>query len=278
MDELITLSEQSVPSAYLEDSLPDVQTPYRIKLFTKSIPDEKEIAQVFIKGSSEIRVGWMIPVLSMVSSEHEYSENRFFRKHVYEAMKMLNGQELDERIYVLIYSQRLLDSAGVDSDGQLSFSFVLYGIYPYYKLPSLASIEHKMKIGDKLVVEKCFNFDFSTGFFKFLVEDLLPAERNGYARFMFFYQIYELAMEMTFYKKVNELKIVRSHLGIIRKRIEDYSSEGKLISLLYTEMGRDRNDSSLATVAKDIFEDLKEEEYYTSINRSAMLYDIRNIL
>ncbi|MCC7681052.1 hypothetical protein [Janthinobacterium sp. FW305-128] len=278
MDELITLSEESVPLSYREDSLPGVQTLYGVKLYTKSVPDEKEIAQVYINNHSEIRVGWMIPVLSMISLEHEYSENVYFRKHVYEAMKFLNGKELHESMYVLVYSKRLLDAADVTSDGELSFSFVLYGIYPYCKYRSIVDVQHKIKVISKLVVAKSFNFDFSVGFFKFLVDDLLPAERNGYARFMFFYQIYELAMEMVFYKKVNELKIARSHLGIIRKKIEEYNSEGKLIAVLYAEMGMDKNDPSLAAVAKSIFEDLKEEVYYTSTNKSAMLYDIRNVL
>jgi hypothetical protein len=278
MDELIALSEDSVPLVYREDSLPSVQTAYGVKLYTKSAPDEKEIAQVYINNHSEKRVGWMIPVISMISLEHEYSDNIYFRKHVYEAMKFLSGKELHESAYVLVYSKRLLDDADVASDGELSFSFVLYGVYPYYNFPSLANTRHKMQVGNKLVIEKGFNFDFSVGFFRFLVEDLLPAERNGYARFMFFYQIYELAMEMVFYNKVNELKIVRSHLGIIRKKIDEYSSEGKLIAALYSEMGRDKNDSSLAAAAKSVFEDLKEEAYYTSTNKSAMLYDIRNIL
>lgn len=278
MAELITLSEESVPSVYLEDSLPHIQAEYGVKLYTKSVADEKEIAQVYIRNQSEERVGWMIPVISMVSLEHEQSEDVYFRKHVYEAIKLLKGRELHESVYILVYSKRLLGLADVELDGELSFSFLLYGVYPYYKLQSLAGIEHKKRIGKRLVVTKSFNFDFSVGFFKFLANDLLPAERNSYARFMFFYQVYELSMEMIFYKKVNELKITRSHLGIIRKRIDDYSSEGKLIGVLYGEMGRDQNDSSLAAVAKNIFEDLKEDAYYTSTNRSAMLYDIRNTL
>jgi len=278
MAELITLSDESVPLVYREDALPAVQIPYAVKLYTKSVPDEKEIAQVYIRNQSERRIGWLIPVISMISSEHEYADDIYFRKHVYEAMKFLIGKKLDESIYVLVYSKRILSTTDVKSDGELSLSFLLYGVYPYYKFPSIASVEYKAKIGSKLVITKGFNFDSAVGFFKLLVDDLLPAERNGYARFMFFYQIYELAMEMLFYKKVNELKITRSHLGIIRKKIDDYSSEGKLIAVLYAEMGLDRNDASLAIEAKKIFEDLKDDNYYTSINKSGMLYDIRNIL
>lgn len=278
MTDILTLSDESVPPVYLEDSLPDIQTEYGVKLFTKSTPDEKEIAQVYIKNETETRIGWLIPVLSIISLEHDQSENVYFRKHVYEAMKIIKNKSLPESIYVLVYSKRLLDSAGVELDGELSLSFLLFGVYPYYNSPSLTNIENKKKIENKLVITKSFNFDFSVGFFKFFSSSFLPTERNGYARFMFCYQVYELAMEMVFYKKVNELKITRSHLGIIRKKIDDYSSEGKLINILYGEMGREKNDPNLSAVAKIIFEDVKDTEYYISTNRSSMLYVIRNTL
>jgi len=279
MNEIITLSSDTVPAPYLVDSMPNVQVDYGVKFYTKSSADEKEIAEVFVKGiDSEKRVGWLIPILSMISSEHDYSKNRFFIKHVYEAMKSLNGKEFHENTYFLVYSKRILEKIGIGLDGELTGAFVIYGVYPFYKSHSVFDAKHKIKISKKLFVEKGFIFDVSDGFFKFVAERLLPLENNGYARFMFFYQVYELAMEKVFYKKINELKIARSHLGIIREKIKEYSSESKLITLLYTEMGTDKNDVSLAQVAKSIFNSLKEDDYYATTQKSAMLYDIRNTL
>ncbi len=279
MGDLIELSDANVPLAYLEDSMPEVQVEYGVKLYTKSVPDEKEIAQVFISATPrDARIGWLIPVLSIISSEHEEYENKYFRKHVYEALKTLKGQTLPESIYVLIYSRRLLDGAAIHCDGELALAFLLYGIYPYYGKSSLADVDFKLPVAPKIVIRKCFNGDLAAGFFKVLLGEILPSEKNGYARFMFFYQIYELAMEFVFYKKVNELKIKRSHLGIIRKRIDEYSSENKLIGLLYAEMQREENDVSLAAVAKLIFEDVKSMDYYATTMKSSMLYDIRNTL
>lgn len=279
MSEIITLSSDTVPPEYLVDSMPNIQVDYGVKFYTKSSPDEKEIAEVFVKEiDSERRIGWLIPVLSMISLEHGYSDNQFFIKHVYEAMKSLSGKEFHENTYFLVYSKRLFEEVGISSDGELAGGFVFYGVYPYYKSDSIFDTKHKIKINKKLLVEKGFNFDSSQGFFKFVVDRLLPLENNGYARFMFFYQVYELAMEKIFYKKINELKTARSHLGIIREKIKDYSSESKLIALLYAEMGTDKNDSNLAQVAKSIFSSLKEETYYTTTQKSAMLYDIRNTL
>ncbi|MGF6183451.1 hypothetical protein ABIB42_004506 [Massilia sp. UYP32] len=279
MDELITLSAERVPPEYLADPLPTIQVQYGVRIFTKSSPDEKEISEVYIKGEDfEKRIGWMIPVLSMVSLEHDYAENPYFKKHVYEAMKYLIGQDFHEKTYILVYSKRFVEEAGVIADGELSTSFALYGIYPYYNSHSIFDTKHKTLVSKKLLIEKGFNFDFSYGFFKFIVENLLPLENNGYARFMFFYQIYELAMEKIFYMKINELKSNRSHLGIIREKIKDYSSENKLIAILYAEMGSDRNDASLAQVAMSIFSNFKEEAYYTTTQKSSMLYDIRNTL
>lgn len=279
MDDLIELSDANVPLAYFEDPMPEVQVEYGVKLYTKSVPDEKEIAQVFIPvGAGEVRVGWLIPVLSIISSEHEEYENKYFRKHVYEALKTLKDRILPESVYVLIYSRRLLNSAAVYCDGELALAFLLYGIYPYYEKTSLAGVDFKLPVTPKIVVHKSFNGDLAAGFFKVLLSEILPSEKNGYARFMFFYQVYELAMECVFYKKLSELKTKRSHLGIIRKRIDDYSSESKLIGLLYAEMQRDENDASLAAVAKIIFEDVKDACYYATTMKSSMLYDIRNTL
>lgn len=279
MDDLIQLSDANVPLAYLEDPMPEVQVEYGVRLYTKSVPDEKEIAQIFLPANPrEVRVGWLIPILSIISSEHEEYENRYFKKHVYEALKTLKGRTLPESIYVLIYSRRLLDSVGIQRDGELALAFLLYGIYPYYENSSLAGVDFKLPVTPKIVIRKCFNGDLAVGFFKVLLGEVLPSEKNVYARFMFFYQIYELAMELVFYKKVNELKIKRSHLGIIRKRIDEYSSESKLIGLLYAEMQREENDASLAAVAKLIFEDVKEVGYYATTTKSSMLYDIRNTL
>lgn len=279
MDDLVELSDANVPLAYFEDSMPELQVEYGVRLYTKSVPDEKEIAQVFIPASpKEVRIGWLIPVLSIISSEHGEYENKFFRKHVYEALKTLKGQTLPESIYVLIYSKRLLDSVAIHCDGELAFAFLLYGVYPYYEKSSLADVGFKLPINQRIVVRQCFNGDLAVGFFKALLRDVLPSEKNGYARFMFFYQIYELAMEFVFYKKVNELKMKRSHLGIIRKRIDEYSSESKLIGLLYAEMQREEKDASLAAVAKLIFEDVKDVSYYADTMKSGMLYDIRNTL
>ncbi len=279
MDDLIDLSDANVPLAYLEDPMPEVQVEYRVRLYTKSVPDEKEISQIFIPADpKEIRIGWLVPILSIISSEHEEYDNKYFRKHVYEALKTLKGRTLPESIYVLIYSRRFLDSVEIHRDGELALAFLLYGIYPFYKNSSLVSVDFKLPVTPKIVIQKCFNGDRATKFFKVLLSEVLPAEKNGYARFMFFYQLYELAMEFVFYKKVNDLKIKRSHLGIIRKRIDEYSSERKLIGLLYAEMQREENDASLASVAKLIFEDAKDVGYYASTMKSSMLYDIRNTL
>ncbi|QJD59991.1 hypothetical protein HG264_14345 [Pseudomonas sp. gcc21] len=279
MGDLIELTDENVPSAYLEDPMPEVQTEYGVRLYTKSAPDEKEIAQIFMPGDpKEVRIGWLIPLLSIISSEHDEYENKFFRKHAYEALKTLKGRNLPENLYLLIYSRRLLDSVRVSCDGELALAFLLYGVYPFYEHGSLSSVDFKAPITPKIVIHKCFNGDRAMGFFKLLIREVLPAEKNGYARFMFFYQIYEITMELVFYKKVNELKIKRSHLGIIRKRIDEYSSESKLIGLLYSEMKREEFDARLAAEARLIFEDIKENEYYTSTSKSKMIYDIRNTL
>lgn len=279
MEAFVNISKDTIPAQYLTDPLPNIQVEYGCKLFTKSAPDEKEISQVFIsKESSDARVGWLVPVLSMISLEHEMSEDKYFRKHVYEAFKILEGREIYEKCYVLIYSKRLMAANDIAEDGELSLSFLSYGIYPYYMDVSAYVAFSTRTLDRATVVDKCFNTDSSVGFFQVLVKTIMPSEMNDYARFMFFYQVYELAMEVVFYKKVRALKSNKSHLGIIRKKMEEYSSEEKLINALYDDMKRNNFDVDLSDVVRDIFEGARDELYYTTTARSNMLYHVRNTL
>jgi len=61
--ETVTLSEESIPLEYREDSVPTQGVEYIIKIYSKLEPDEKDIAEIFLK---KIRVGWLIPALSMI--------------------------------------------------------------------------------------------------------------------------------------------------------------------------------------------------------------------
>ncbi|WP_349920018.1 hypothetical protein [Aeromonas veronii] len=279
----VTLSEDSIPLEYREDRVPTQGVEYIIKTYSKLEPDEKDIAEVFLK---KIRVGWLIPALSMISREHDFSDNQYYQKHAYEIYCQLKGQVFSEKIYFLIISKRLLDSIPDykhSSDhgrlGELSFSFIHHGLYPYYEQIS----EYKNSLNDdsipnKVHIERGFDFDTSINYLSTFTKTYLQTETNPYARFMSLYQVIELSMEAVFYTRISNYRKSKNHLGIIREKISELSSERKLINIIYSSASLDIFDQSLSDKAKIIFGDFKSDDYYEKCLKSNMLYDVRNAL
>lgn len=281
--ETVTLSEESIPLEYREDSVPTQGVEYIIKIYSKLEPDEKDIAEIFLK---KIRVGWLIPALSMISQEHDFSGNKFYQKHAYEIYCQFKDQVFSEKIYFLIISKRLLDSVPSykhSSDhgllGELSFSFIQYGLYPYYGQVS----EYNNSLSDdsvpnKVHIERAFDFDTSINYLNNFTKSYLQTETNPYARFMSLYQVIELSMEAVFYTRIFNYRKSKNHLGIIREKINELSSERKLINIIYSSANLDVFDQSLSDKARIIFGDFKNDAYYKECLKSNMLYDIRNAL
>lgn len=281
--EEITLSAEYIPLEYREDSVPNQGVEYIIKMYSKQEPDEKDISVVFLNST---RIGWLIPAISMISKEHDFSNDQYYQKHVYEIYSQLKDQTFSEKIYFLIVSKRLLKSIPNhehSSDqgllGELSFSFVQYGVYPYYGQVS----EYKNSLSDESVpkrvnIKRSFDFDKSINYLNNFTKVYLQTETNPYARFMSLYQVIELSMEAFFYTRIFNYRKSKNHLGIIREKISELSSERKLINIIYSSAGLDKFDRSLSDKAKIIFGDFKNAEYYEKCAKSDMLYDIRNAL
>ncbi|EKP0278757.1 hypothetical protein JGK46_004479 [Aeromonas bestiarum] len=281
--ENVILSAESIPLEYREDSVPTQGVEYIIKMYSKQEPDEKDIAEIFL---NRTRIGWLIPAISMISKEHDFSDNKYYQKHVYEIYTQLKNQIFSEKIYFLVISKRLLDAIPKhkhSSDqgllGELSFSFVQYGLYPYYGQVS----EYKNSLSEEAVpnninIKRSFDFDKSINYLNNFTKVYLQTETNPYARFMSLYQVIELSMEAVFYTKIFNYRKSKNHLGIIREKISELSSERKLINIIYSSAGLDKFDRSLSDRAKVIFGDFKNAEYYEKCVKSDMLYDIRNAL
>jgi hypothetical protein len=279
MADFINISDESVHTRYQNDPLPNIEATYKAKLYTKVTPDEKEVAEVFIeKSKNEKRIGWIIPLLAITSIEHDFASNQYFIKHAFEAFKLLKGQDIPEESYILIVSENLLTRNAVDGLGYLSLSFSKFGIYPYYNIPATYSNTLSADFENRIVIKHCFDFDRAKDYFQLLTHSLIQSEDNNYARFMFLYQIFELAMECIFYYKINEFKGGKHSLKIVRDKVKELSSERKLINLLYQEADLCRYDYSLSEKAKLIFGTYKDDKYYSDTFNSDLIYDIRNSL
>lgn len=280
MSTMKVLSEDIVPKQYQEDSMPELNVDYLIGLYSKFPADEKDICQVFLGAKvGDNRIGWIVPLLSLLSTEHGYENNKYFRKHAYEAFRFLKNKELPENTYILVASKRILEKlTGDDELGSFGLSFAEFGVYPYFDKASEYENKLSNEIGSEISVSKGFDYELSRGYIKLLAQSIIQTERNSYARFMFLYQVFELAMEMVFYSYIDKFKKGKSHLGIIREKISELSSERKLIKILYSMGGIDEYDVSLADKAKEIFGGYKDDSYYKGTYKSDMIYELRNTI
>jgi hypothetical protein len=268
-----------VHERYCSNPNPEVVGPYGVALYTKCEPNEKEIAEVFLPGKvRDIRVGWLIPLISMSSIEHDFSGNPYFIKHVYEAVALLGDMVLDERTYVLVVSHRLMIDAEVNSISELSLSFLSYGVYPFRTKHALVPRSAGVQFTSKLKINRCFDITDTYGYLATLFFDVLPSESNEYARFMLIYQLHELAMDLTFYRIINNYKKEKLPLAAVRDRMSELSSEKKLITLLYQDIGGEQSDAALAAQVRAVLGDAKVESYYVEAHRPTLIYDVRNNL
>ncbi|HCD1870870.1 TPA: hypothetical protein NBI88_005132, partial [Enterobacter bugandensis] len=159
MENKITLDDESVFHLYQIDPKPQY-TGYNIFLYSKKDADEKEIAQVeIVTNRSKQRLGWLFPVLALISGEHDYADNEFFIKQAYEAYTHLKGQELDESIYIFVLNNTVSDllEVGKEELGIFSLSFSKYGIYPYFGSLAEYSNSNALVMPNKVTIKKCFD-------------------------------------------------------------------------------------------------------------------------
>ncbi|MEX1214651.1 hypothetical protein [Saccharospirillum sp.] len=223
---------------------------------------ENEIFQVFLNTPSKKRVGWLIPAISLNSTDHDYSTNQHFLKYAFAAIKEIL-QSTDEQIFrnhldsdqddftitdllhestaILIISNETLDDTHVFDIDRASPSLVKRG---YIKLGQFNPDDIKLEIKSK----------DNNG--KFYV-DLLSKEINGYElisellnssvafekkpvfQFFLIYQVFELLIDDIFKneqdKLIAELNNCRYDTGKSKEvlgKIQNYSSEKKRMELL----------------------------------------------
>lgn len=283
MQGMISIDDSQIPSSYLEDSMPHINATYEILTFTKHDANEKEISQVYIsEKKSKHRVGWLIPILSIISLEHDYVDSIYFKKHAYEICKKFKGKIFHENTYFLVVSERLWKDLNGDlSKESLFVSLAEFGLYPKGDENTCASYKNSLakSIDAEIIIDLSFCIHSSeSNYISELIHGKLKHEKNEYARFMYIYQVFELSMEFIFYQEMNEFRRNKNHLGIIRDKFAKLSSENKLITLIYDKLNLNALDIALNSKVKTVLGDLKGEDYYCNSYKAQVIYDIRNSL
>jgi len=278
----VFLSEDTVPSEYrtLNDQLYNLGKDcfWDVSLYSKYEPDEKDVRRVKLNNQT---IGFMIPILSVLSLEHDFSEDTFFRRAAFEAYSSLkrdeNDKELDERTYVLVCwsdgDERYSES--------ISLNFYRFGIYP--RFPSLSECKdagfESLPLKN-IKVDKAYHICNSQGYIKDLLFEHLPLENNYYARFMYIYQLFEMFMDILFYKEVDRYKGAGKSISTVRKKISDISSARSLLELLFRKANLGDFSLNMRQSVHDLLGSVNEKNYSDSgeVFSSDVIYDFRNMI
>ncbi|MFQ1999306.1 hypothetical protein ACK35E_18135 [Aeromonas veronii] len=290
MIDMLEINEETVPKIY--QSFPEadnLQLTYTLLQYSKFEASEKDITIVhmdarLIKDDIQSkdalkRIGWLIPVLSLISTEHNYAVNKHFIRYAYELFKLIKDKKFPETAYFLVLSDTNFKffSSKYHLDN-LRVSFTEYGVYPKFECDAIFHNKQARQFGGTTVISPSFAFNKAKGFIKSLMHTIIQTEINHYARFMYFYQVIELLMELVFYDKILSYKRNKLRLGLIRDKISELSSEKKLITLLYEKVNILKVDSELLMQARNIFGTSKDETYYEGALNAEVLYDLRNTI
>lgn len=279
----ILIDDTVVPSLYV-NFVPDKERGYEVCVYVKADAREGEIAQVGInRGGDFERLGMIIPVLALISKDHGYEEKRFFVSYAHALFNLIQGREFSENTYFYIACKDQYSAFGLSfSANEHTHVFYNYGVYPLGL--SVGSNSHLndlvlydegsyREFDDEIVLSEFFDLTKMGGFFKKLLFDHCRMERSYYARFLYFYQVVEMAMELVFHAKLDEMRRKKTRIGTIRSKMRDLNSESDLINLLYCEMGRggEKAEDDIIKAAESILEE-KDQAV------SCILYGFRNVL
>lgn len=294
--------EVAVKTPLLFD-LSDKGKEYDIYFLAKKNIKESDIYQ-FYHGPSNKRIGWIIPVISLDSKDHEYAYNPHFLKYAYAgsvgALELLNDSVYSRAVYdgndltfsdifheatvlLVISKETLVD--GVDFDIEKAYPGLIG--HGYVKLSSFnpedITLQVDIDLDIRLNIEFVSNEIHSYSLINELLNFSLAYERKAVFKFFYLYQIIELLIDSVFKCEqqilVDKLLTVKEDSAKTKDVIEEISrfvSERKRMSLLFKNYCK--IDSALAEIKRLCNQFLSKIGRDQCEELSDYLYSIRNFI
>lgn len=232
----------------------------------------------------------IIPILALISEEHDYATKNFFRSYAHHLFKLIENKEFTENTYFFVASLSRYEYFKLKfHKDQYEHMFCGYGLYPKgqelsqgydFRDVVLYKSKHRPRLSkvSKILIGDLFNLSGLKGFFKKLVYEHCRLEKNPYARFLYFYQVIEMAMELIFHAKFDEMRRECVRIGTIRERLKNLTSESDLIKSLYSTMARSGiEDKNLVIDAANKVLEARDGGYDAN-DIATLVYGFRNIL
>ncbi|NVK73207.1 MAG: hypothetical protein HWE24_06990 [Oceanospirillaceae bacterium] len=266
---------------------------------------ENEVRQVCLSKTNR-RVGWAIPVLSLVSDLHDYSDNEHFLKYAYIALK-LSISKLNEDIFsktlelpidyvqlsdifhddtvLLVISKETIGENKIFEFEKVTSSLVKHG---YVQLTSRTP-DDACAISSDEVLNGKINLREASGDIKkiSLISQLLNREiafeNNNLLRFFYVYQIVEVLIEEVYLDQQDSLvkaivvdcgdvNKTKMHLENLNKMMSERTRIKKLIND-YTRLGGKLNE--IRSACNELLSKLNKDE---AEEFHKYFYDIRNFI
>ncbi len=262
----------------------DVLRQYSFVFLYKADFKENDIFMVQIsEGGLTHRLGWVFPLIALGSKEHDRWGCPHFEVYARVGGGIITGacgEVVDENTHLLI----LKDDRALAVDlyvENLVVSLMRYGYYSVSSstlfkngLCSVAGIDN-----NKLAVKKALAVDEYVPYVRRLILELLPKVLDPLSRFLSIYQVYELLMERYFHVLMEEYRVRRTTIGTIREKMNDLSSERKLIGGVFSRCEiRQATAEDERSLLRRLFGDDRDEQYYSKLTLQDFIYDLRNAI
>ncbi len=273
----VYISDSSVPQSYIDVADLGETIEYVDMKLSKYDFDEKDIRRIKYEDKT---IGFLIPAVALVSAEHDWYDDKYFRlaaNYLYE--KYLDS-ELDDRMYYIVAYSEVLDEKGFGLD-ELVLNLYLYGVFIFNgEHVESKNIDYKDLNDRNLKLSRSFPVQSVTGFFGALLMKFIKREENMYSRFMYLYQFFELSMDITFYLEVERCKSDGRGIHDVRTRLADLSSERKLMAKVFLDFGMTSYFEGLRTEVNDLLGSDNGKNYLKAddVSLSDVIYDFRNVV
>lgn len=260
-------------------------------LYNNGGVSENSIFKLYADG---IRIGWIFPIQSLESKEHDYVQDEFYLKYAYIVMyKLLQMTEFGDREYsdfsILDYYsddiQILVYDKGNASKIEC-FDISNYAVDLFskgYSFCGEGNVFTKLDIFDKNIRVKQLPEPIrDISYINVLFMELIPLRESSYSKFHLIYQIVEILIGVVFNYKIksfiNEIEDSPDDLFEKREQLSDITTEKNRVIWLFN------NFSNIDLQKKEILNNLCEkmlqdnEKRYKENNVGNNLYAVRCLI
>ena len=216
-------------------------------LYNNKIP-ENSIYKLY---TDDIRIGWIFPIQSLESSEHDYAQDEFYLRYAYIALykllQMINftNEEYSDfsimdyypdNIHILVYDTN--NTKNIDNFDISKYTVSLF--YRGYSYTGEGNIfTEPEEINKNIRIRQLPAPIRDISYINVLFEELVPLHETSYSKFHLLYQIIEILIGVVFNYKIYELKKKKKNssndLFDKREKLNDITTEKKRVVWLFND-------------------------------------------